>query len=190
MFNYRQSNVIDKNTFVDEFESQSLKVDTRCDVSSEEKAFNARIADNFDRILHYDTYNKAAEVKEREQVYAQYANGVNYDLNPSSTTMQYKDMPRAEIYQDFRADVAYYPETKVRTRAKVTVIALSLIIALLSILVIFNTALLNNMNALIDNRLSEIENLQTQQLVLEKELADVSDDQAIIDAAGDIGMKF
>ena len=136
MFNYRQSNVIDRNTFVDEFENQSLKVETREDVSSEEKAFNARIADNFDRILHYDTYNKAAEVREREAVYNQYTQGVNFDLNPSSTTMQYKYMPRAEIYQDYRNDVAYYPETKVRPRAKIAVLALSLIIAILSVLVI------------------------------------------------------
>ena len=190
MFNYRQSNVIDRNTFVDEFENQTLKVDTRNDISSEEKAFNARIADNFDRILHYDTYNKAAEVREREAIYNQYTTGVNYDLNPSSTTMQYKDMPRAEIYQDFRNDTAYYPETKIRPRAKVMVVVLAFIIAMLSALVILNTALLNNMNSLINNRLSEIDNLQTQKLELEQDLIDVSDDQSVIEAAGEIGMKF
>ena len=129
-------------------------------------------------------------MREREAIYNQYTSGVNCDLNPSSTTMQYKDMPKAEIYQDYRNDVAYYPETKIRPRAKVMVVVLALIIAMLSALVILNTALLNNMNSLINNRLSEIESLQTRQVVLEEELAGVSNDQTIIDKAGEIGMKF
>ena len=65
MFNYRQSNVIEKNTFVDEFEAESVApVQTR-EVSSEEREFNARISDNFDRIINYDSYSRKEAVQER-----------------------------------------------------------------------------------------------------------------------------
>ncbi len=189
MFNYRQSNVIEKNTFVDEFESQTQSsVQTR-EISSEEKEFNARIADNFDRIINYDSYTRTDAIKEREQTVNSFVTGVNYETSPSSTTMQYKNMPKAEIYQDYRVETGYYTHTKVRPSAKIAVVVLTLIVALLSALVVLNTALLGNMNEVIGNRLSEVERLEAEYESLSQELLDVSSDEAIIDAATEIGMK-
>lgn len=188
MFNYRQSNVIEKNTFSDEFQVQE-QVETKREVSSEEKAFNSKIADNFDRIIHYDSYNRAGAVTEQRQAMQNFVSGNQYDVNPSSTTMQFKDMPRAEIYQDYRVQNDYKTETRVRPRAKLAVFALSLVVIILSILVVFNTALLNSMNDLIAGRQAELSDLQTQSQVLTDELNDVSSDQSIIDAALEIGMK-
>lgn len=187
MFNYRQSNVIEKNTFVDEFETQA-PVQTR-EVSSEEREFNARISDNFDRIINYDSYTRTDAIKEREQTVNSFVSGVNYETSPSSTTMQYKNMPKAEIYQDYRVEAGYYTQTKVRPSAKIAVVVLTLIVAILSALVVLNTALLGNMNELIGNRLSEVERLEAEYASLTEELSDVSSDQSIIDAATEIGMK-
>ena len=189
MFNYRQSNVIEKNTFVDEFEVQTSSNATTQDVSSEEKAFNARIKDNFDRIINYDAYNRQDAVYSREQAVNSFVSGGNSEIAPSSTTMQYQCMPKAEIYQDYRAESSYYIQTKVRLGAKVTVFMLTLVVALLSILVIFNTALLNNMNTLIGTKAGEVDKLQAQYETLTDELLDVSSDQSVIDAATEIGMK-
>lgn len=189
MFNYRQSNVIEKNTFVDEFETQNnSSVQTR-EVSSEEKEFNARIADNFDRIVNYDSYVRNDAVKQREQTVNSFVSGTNYETSPSATTMQYKDMPKAEIYQDYRVETGYYTQTKVRPSAKIAVVVLTLIVAILSALVVLNTALLGNMNSLIGSRLAEVEKLEAEYASLTDELSDVSSDQSIIDAATEIGMK-
>ena len=189
MFNYRQSNVIEKNTFVDEFEVQATtEAPAKVEVSSEERSFNSRIADNFDRIMHYDTYNKTDAVKERAQTVSGFVSGVNYDATPSSTTMQFERMNRAEIYQDYRAESSYQTQTKVRATAKLAVVVLALIVALLSALVILNTSLLKNMNGVIDGKLSEVEALQEEYDALQEELSDVSSDETIIDKAEDIGM--
>ena len=116
MFNYRQSNVIEKNTFVDEFEIETKGETSVREVSSEEKAFNSRISDNFDRIIHYDTYNRTDAVRERNQTVSSFVQGVNYDATPSATTMQFENLSRAEIYQDYRAESNYATETRVRAR--------------------------------------------------------------------------
>ena len=188
MFNYRQSNVIEKNTFSDEFETVQQTVKTR-EVSSEEREFNSKIADNFDRIINYDAYARQDAVKEQSQVVNSFVNGANYEISPSSTTMQYKDMPKAEIYQDYRAEAGYYTRTKVRPSAKLAVVVLTLIVVMLSVLVVLNTALLGNMNALIGDRLSEVERLEAEYASLADELTDVSSDHSIRDAATEIGMK-
>ncbi len=190
MFNYRQSNVIEKNTFVDEFEMNATPTETtkQAEVSSEEKAFNSRIADNFDRIMHYDTYNRTDAVKERNQTVSGFVSGVNYDTKPSSTTMQFERMNRAEIYQDYRAESSYQTQTKVRATAKIAVVVLALIVALLSALVILNTSLLKNMNGVIDGKLTEVEALQEEYSALKDELSEISSDETIIDKAKDFGM--
>ena len=190
MFNYRQSNVIEKNTFVDEFEMNATTTETtkQAEVSSEEKAFNSRIADNFDRIMHYDTYNRTDAVKERNQTVSGFVSGVNYDTKPSSTTMQFERMNRAEIYQDYRAEASYQTQTKVRATAKIAVAVLALIVAILSALVILNTSLLKNMNGVIDGKLTEIEALQEEYSALKDELSEISSDETIIDKAKDFGM--
>lgn len=189
MFNYRQSNVIEKNTFSDEFETVEQVAVKNDAISSEEREFNSKIADNFDRIINYDAYARQDAVKDREHAVNSFVNGANYEISPSATTMQYKDMPKAEIYQDYRAEAGYYTQTKVRPSAKLAVVILTLIVAILSALVVLNTALLSNMNSLIGSRLSEVENLETEYASLVDELTEVSSDQSIIDAATEIGMK-
>ena len=189
MFNYRQSNVIEKNTFVDEFEAQTQNDLQTREISNEEKEFNARIADNFDRIINYDSYTRTDAIKEREQTVNAFVTGFNYESSPSSTTMQYKNMPKAEIYQDYRVESNYYTQTKVRPSAKIAVLVLTLIVALLSALVVLNTALLGNMNEVIGSRLSEVERLEEEYALLNQELLEVSSDEAIIDSATEIGMK-
>ncbi len=194
MFNYKQSNVIERNSFVDEFEVNNevnTQVNTlqNANVSDEAREFNSKIADNFDRIINYDAYNRTDAVKETQQTVNTFINGYNYDASPSSTTMQFENMPKAEIYQDYRVDTGYATTTKVRTSAKVAVVILSLIIVMLSALVVFNTSLLKNMNNSIDGKLSELQALEEEYTLLQGELNDVSNDQVIIDKAqNDYGM--
>lgn len=189
MFNYRQSNVIEKNTFADEFEVETQsQTAVKTEVSTEEKAFNSRIKDNFDRIIHYDAYDRTSNVKELNQTVSGFVSGVNYDATPSSTTMQFEKMNRAEIYQDYRAEDCYATKTKVRASAKLAVAVLAIIVALLSILVVLNTSLLKNMNGVIDGKLAEVETLQQEYDALQKELNEISSDEIIIDKAEEIGM--
>ena len=189
MFNYRQSNVIEKNTFVDEFEVQS-QVETKVatEAQSEEKAFNSKISDNFDRIMHYDAYDRTNAVKERNQTVSSFVAGVNYDATPSSTTMQFEKLSKAEIQQDYREESNYSTQTKVRLSAKVAVIAMALIVALLSLLLVLNTSLLKNLNGVIGGKTYEIQLLQEEYNSLQKELNEISSDEVIIDKAEDIGM--
>lgn len=194
MFNYKQSNVIERNSFVDEFEvnnESNTQVNTleNVNVSDEAREFNSKIADNFDRIINYDAYTRSDSVKQTQQTVNTFVNGYNYDASPSSTTMQFENMPKAEIYQDYRVDAGYANVTKVRTSAKIAVVILSLVIALLSALVVFNTSLLKNMNNSIDGKLNELQALEEEYTSLQQELSDVSSDQTIIDKAqNDYGM--
>lgn len=194
MFNYKQSNVIERNSFVDEFEVNNESVQqenalSEVQVSEEAREFNSRIADNFDRIINYDAYTRTDAVRETQQTVNTFLNGYNYDASPSATTMQFENMPKAEIYQDFRVDTGYEATTKVRTSAKVAVVILSLVIALLSALVVFNTTLLRNMNTSIDGKINELKSLEQEYTSLQDELMEVSNDQTIIDKAqNDYGM--
>ena len=107
MFNNTKTDIIERNTYVDEFERETVAMAPTGTPTDEEIAFNSRISDNFDRILHYDTYSKQNAVKERNETYQMYNTSVNTDVNPSSTTMQFRGMPKAEIYQDYKAQASY-----------------------------------------------------------------------------------
>lgn len=189
MLNYRQSSVIERAEFVDEFESVTVTNEVPV-VNAEEQAFNSRIKDNFDRIVNYNAYDRASQVNSQNVAYNRLVNGTEFDVRPSSTTMQYENMPRAEIYKDYREETVASSEVKLRPRAKLAVFVLSAVILLLSVFVVLNTALLNNMNKNIEGRLSQIEVLQERKSVLDDRLGEVSSDEAIIDAAGEIGMIF
>ncbi|MBO5926676.1 MAG: hypothetical protein J6Q38_03880 [Clostridia bacterium] len=177
MFNNTKTDIIDRNTYVDEFEREApsnVAFAPERTQSQEEIAFNSRISDNFDRILHYDTYNQQNEVKRRNETYQMYSSNVNLDVNPSSTTMQFRGMPKAEIYQDYKVESNYEAKTIVRPRAKLLMFALSVVICLLSTLVIFNTALLKDLNGLIEQKTARIEELTEEKLALEDVLINVS----------------
>ena len=176
MFNNTKTNVIERNTYVDEYENVTVssKVEQKVNVSEEERVFNSRISDNFNRIIHYDTYNAQANVQERNQAYEKYSSAVNVDVNPSSTTMQFQGMPKAEIYQDFKVQDSVEGQTVVRPRGKLLLFALSVGICMLSALVIFNTALLKNLDTVIEEKNAVIETLNEEKLALEDVLQDVS----------------
>lgn len=176
MFNNTKTNVIERNTYVDEYENVTVssKVEQKVNVSEEERVFNSRISDNFNRIIHYDTYNAQANVQERNQAYEKYSSAVNVDVNPSSTTMQFQGMPKAEIYQDFKVQDSALGQTVVRPRGKLLLFALSVGVCMLSALVIFNTALLKNLDTVIEEKNAVIETLNEEKLALEDVLQDVS----------------
>lgn len=191
MFNNTKTDIIDRNTYVDEFERETQKEvasQPMRTASMEEVAFNSRISDNFDRILHYDTYNKQEAIKERNDTYEMFSTQVNFDANPSSTTMQFRGMPKAEIYQDFKSEAVEASKTVVRPRAKLLLVALTMVICMLSALVIFNTALLRNLNKVIEEKNTRIEALQEDKAVLDDILNDVSNKNNIIDSAKENGM--
>ena len=190
MLNYRQSSVIERNSFADEFETEVNQETVQPVIDHEERAFNSRIKDNFDRIINYDVYDRASQATAKNEAYNRLSQGVNYDISPSSTTMQYKNMPKAEVYRDYREEESVKSQVKLRPRAKLAAVVLSAVIILLSVFVVLNTALLNDMNSEIEGRLSQIEVLEEKKSGLDEKLEEVSSDEAIIDAAGDIGMIF
>jgi cell division protein FtsB len=180
MFNNTKTDIIERNTYVDEFEreapqSVSTGVMQQTYVPTEEEiAFNSRIPENFDRILHYDTYNRQESIKQMNETYQMYSTNVNMDANPSSTTMQFVGMPKAEIYQDYKVETEYQTKTVVRPRAKLAMALLTLAICALSALVMFNTAVLKDLDAVIESKNSQIQELTEQKTALEDVLQDVS----------------
>ena len=124
MFNSRQSDIIEKSTYQDEFETVNTS-SSIAETSNEATAFNSRIPDNFDKIIHYDLYSSQQEVRDRNEAYAKYTNAVNSDINPSSTTMQFKGVSKTEIYRDLREVNAYEQKTTVRPRGKLLLFAIT-----------------------------------------------------------------
>lgn len=184
MNNYKQSYITDRNTFVDEFESDTVTIDKNeavvNKVSEEEREFNSKIRGNFDKIINYNSY--AGVVNE------EYTRTFVDDM-PSSTTMQFSNEPASEIYRDYRPEVSEYDSTaKMRGGAKALVMVFAAIILALSILIVFNTALLNNMNGLIAEKTAQIEVLEEKKALKEVELEQVSSDETVIESAKEYGM--
>ena len=75
-----------------------------------------------------------------------------------------------------------------RGGAKALVMVFAAIILALSILIVFNTALLNNMNGLITEKTAQIEVLEEKKAVKEVELEQVSSDETVVESAKEYGM--
>ncbi len=193
MFNNRQSDVIERESYIDEFEKTgTVSNQPQVQVSAQEQervAFNSRISSNFERLIRPDVRSVQSEIDERNRVYDKFTTAVNTDATPSSTTMQFKGMPRAEIYQDYRVDESQYQaSTTARPRAKLLMAVLVVLIMALSVLVVLNSALINNMNTLITEKQQQIEVLKETQGQYEQALKDVTDSESIKDSAIGNGM--
>ena len=180
MFNNRQTDIIERNSYLDEFE----KVNTAKEndyLTSEKNAFNSKIADNFDRIMHYDTYNRQAEIEERNNLYTKFSKGVNTDAMPSNTTMQFRGLQKESIYEDYRVEeVSYASSTSERTRTKLLLCFMAVILTVLSALIVLNTTLLNNMNALIREKSSQVSLLEEQSKNVNLEYENILKDNNIL----------
>jgi hypothetical protein len=183
MYSTRQSDVIERETYIDEFEKPVTASQVAVDADEQEKqAFNSRISANFERLIRPDVRSVQSEIIERNRVYDKYSTAIDTDAQPSQTTMQFRGMPRAEIYQDYRVDESQYQASvTARPRAKLLMAVLVVIIMALSVLVAVNTALLNSMDTLIDQKQEQIEALKQTQSQKDAELKDVYD--SIIESA-------
>ena len=190
MFNSRQSDVIERDSYIDEFEKPVAEVKPQVSAYDQDReAFNSRISSNFERLVRPDVKSVHDEIVERNRVYDKYTTAINTDAAPSQTTMQFRGMPRAEIYQDFRVDETQYQATATaRPRAKLLMAVLVVIIMALSVLVVLNSALLNNMNTLISQKQEQIEVLQETKSQYEQALKEVSGSETIKDSAIGNGM--
>ncbi len=194
MNNYKQQ-IVKSDMYFDEFDYQTTSSSqTQTAVlerDSEAVKFNAKIPENFDKIIHYDTYAKPQQVKDVHRVYVEHTTGVNQDLRPTSTTMQFQGLNKSEIYKDVRENTTTTYETSTTTskQSKLVIAFMSVAIVLLSFLIVFNTILLKNMNNTIQSKQAEVQRLLTQNEQAQSRLNDVSSDQAIIDAAKQLGMN-
>ncbi len=194
MNNYKQQ-IVKSDIYYDEFDyTPTSSVQTQTAVleqDSEAVKFNARIPENFDKIIHYDTYSKPQQVKDMHNVYVEHTTGINQNLRPTSTTMQFQGINKAEIYKDVRenATTTYQTATKTSTKSKLVVVFMTVAIVLLSVLIVFNTALLKSLNQTIFDKQAQVESLISQNNDAFNSLEEVSSDQAIIDAANKLGMK-
>ena len=194
MNNYKQQ-IVKSDIYYDEFDyTPTSSVQTQTAVleqDSEAVKFNARIPENFDRIIHYDTYSKPQQVKDMHNVYVEHSTGINQNLRPTSTTMQFQGINKAEIYKDVRenATTTYQTATKTSSKSKLVVAFMTVAIVLLSVLIVFNTALLKSLNQTIFEKQAQVESLISQNNDALNSLEEVSSDQAIIDAANKLGMK-
>ncbi len=190
MFNSRQSDVIDRESYIDEFEKPVAEVKPQVNTFDQDReTFNSRISSNFERLIRPDVKSVQAEIIERNRVYDKYTTAINTDAAPSQTTMQFKGMPRAEIYQDYRVDESQYQASATaRPKAKLLMAVLVVLIMALSVLVVYNSALLNNMNDLIGQKQEQIEVLKETKSQYEEALKEVSNSDAIKDSAIGNGM--
>lgn len=190
MFNTRQSDVIERESYIDEFEKPVMEAKPQVNAFDQEReTFNSRISSNFERLVRPDVKSVQAEIIERNRVYDKYTTAINTDAAPSQTTMQFRGMPRAEIYQDYRVDESQYQATATaRPKAKLLMAVLVVIIMALSVLVVLNSALLNNMNTLINEKQQQIEVLQETKNQYDEALKGVTDSETIKDSAMNNGM--
>jgi cell division protein FtsL len=190
MFNSRQSDVIERESYIDEFEKPVVEAKPQVNAFDQEReTFNSRISSNFERLVRPDVKSVQAEIIERNRVYDKYTTAINTDAAPSQTTMQFRGMPRAEIYQDYRVDESQYQATATaRPKAKLLMAVLVVIIMALSVLVVLNSALLNNMNTLINEKQQQIEVLQETKNQYDEALKGVTDSETIKDSAISNGM--
>jgi cell division protein FtsL len=187
MYNTK-TDIIDRNTYVDEFEREVKPTAQPVrELTPEERAFNSRISENFDKIVNYEVYQKQEALKERANQYSTY-NGVGVDCSPSSTTMQFYGMPKSNIYEDYKVESTYETTTKVRPRAKVLMAFAVLVVMLLSTLIIFNTILLHDLNKDILSKQTEIAKLTEDKTVLDGILEEVSNTENIVNSATGNGM--
>ncbi len=194
MNNYKQQ-IVNSDTYFDEFDYQTTST-TKTQVAvmeqdAEAVKFNARIPENFDKIINYDSYSKLQQVKDVQRVYVEHSTGINQDLRPTSTTMQFQGLNKAEIYKDVRENsTSTYEITKSTAKKNKLIIAVTTIaIVALSVLIVFNTALLKNMNNTIMDKQAQVERLISDNQVANDTLNAVSSDQAVIDAAKQLGMN-
>jgi cell division protein FtsL len=190
MFNSRQSDVIERESYIDEFEKPVMEAKPQVNAFDQEReTFNSRISSNFERLVRPDVKSVQAEIIERNRVYDKYTTAINTDAAPSQTTMQFRGMPRAEIYQDYRVDESQYQATATaRPKAKLLMAVLVVIIMALSVLVVLNSALLNNMNTLINEKQQQLEVLQETKNQYDEALKGVTDSETIKDSAINNGM--
>ena len=190
MFNSRQSDVIERESYIDEFEKPVMEAKPQVNAYDKEReTFNSRISSNFERLVRPDVKSVQAEIIERNRVYDKYTTAINTDAAPSQTTMQFRGMPRAEIYQDYRVDESQYQATATaRPKAKLLMAVLVVIIMALSVLVVLNSALLNNMNTLINEKQQQLEVLQETKNQYDEALKGVTDSETIKDSAISNGM--
>ena len=112
-------------------------------------------------------------------------------LNVRLKTVIFQGLNKAEIYKDVRENATTTNETNTKTskQSKLVIAFMSVAIVLLSFLIVFNTILLKNMNNTIQGKQAEVQRLLTQNEQAQSRLNDVSSDQAIIDAAKQLGMN-
>ncbi len=195
MFNNRQSGITTSQTFVDEFDavsvSDSFTPVATCTIEQDREAieFNSRISQNFDKIVNYDTYAVRDRVVEDNRVYRSTFEGVNIDARPTSTTMQFEGVHKSEIYRDVKEDTQVYAtQTKSSQKSKLLLFFTSAIIVMLSVLVVFNTILLKNMNSVINEKQAEVQALLEENAKAQDILSEVSSEDRIIEEAIKNGM--
>ncbi len=188
MFNSRQSDVIERESYIDEFE-KPVETQQVSPFDQDREAFNSRISSNFERLVRPDVRSVQDEIVERNRIYDKYTTAINNDASPSQTTMQFRGMPRAEIYQDYRVDESQYQASATaRPRAKLLMAVLAVVIMALSVLVVLNSALLNNMNTLIAQKQEQVEVLQETKSQYDEALKEVTNSENIKDSAIGNGM--
>ncbi len=194
MNNYKQQ-IAKSDTYFDEFDYQTTSnAQTQTAVlerDDEAVKFNSKIPENFDKIIHYDSYARPQQVKDVYQVNVEHATGVNQNLRPTSTTMQFQGMNKAEIYNDVRENATTMYDTGVKTskKSKLILALCTVAIVVLSVLIVFNTALLKNMNQVILDKQAQVEALLEENKTAQNTLNEVSSDQTIIEKAQQLGMN-
>ena len=115
--------------------------------------------------------------------------GVNIDARPTSTTMQFEGVHKSEIYRDVKEDTQVYAtQTKSSQKSKLLLFFTSAIIVMLSVLVVFNTILLKNMNSVINEKQAEVQALLEENAKAQDILSEVSSEDRIIEEAIKNGM--
>lgn len=195
MFNNRQTGITTSQTFVDEFDTvtatESVTPVGTATIEHDREAveFNSRISQNMDKIIHYDTYATRDRVVEDSRVYRSVSEGVNLDVRPSSTTMQFQGMHRSEIYRDVKEETQVYPsQTKVAQKSKLLLFFTAAVVVMLSVLIVFNTMLLKSMNKVLEEKQTVVEALLEENNKAQSVLDEVSSEDRIIEEAIKNGM--
>lgn len=152
-----------------------------------------RMQKNLEKLLNYDRYAEITKEEELEkaslveEVSAPVVSVANEDdIRPSSTTMQFGNEDREQIYNDMRRGERAKESYRLNSKGKLIVVLYSLAVAMILALIMINTGVLTGLKNKTAALNDEINALNSQYTATYDEIQDISRDDYVLEKAEQI----
>lgn len=161
----------------------------------------ARMRGNLDMLLNYDRYSEevvdsiATPVVEESPVSIAEQTPVvdsldiqEEDIRPTSTTMQFGDGETEQIYNEIKREEKEEGSYKLNAKGKLVVVLYALAVTVILALIIINTGVLASLSGAKEAKIATLNSKIEQYQQLSTEIADISNDNYVIEQAQNLGM--